>query len=272
MGNYVLYLLMQAFIALIFAYFSGTLVFRERRPHMLLACIGFYLLMGSALLEVWGDRAGWETWAIGLNAAIVSISVAMLGASALMREAPEMDGQERITSMAFIFVGISSLLGAVLALMADSSDLVVDPEGVLDAQISGAFSHLGPVGWALGAPLFIGASLLAWMGARTTFAMGSIKGLWFLSAAILFILWPFHIEFAGLPMSPTFMMMGIVTSYFGFQLPEDEGQESADELEDLEAETEPGDRQDEGEGPSAWVGEAIAAQADETVEEDLEDG
>ncbi len=270
MGNYVLYLLTQAFIALIFAYFSGTLLFRERRPYMFLACIGFYLLMGSALLEVWGDRAGWDAWAIGLNAAIVATSVALLGASALMREASEMEGEERTTRLAFLVVVVSSLLGVALASMANSTDLVVDPERALEAQISGAFSHLGPVGWALGAPLFVGASLLALMGSRIAFAKGDVKGLWFLSAAVLFILWPFNFEVAGLPMSPTFMMMAIVTSYFGFQLQEDEGEGGTDDVEDPEAGTGPGDRQEEDEGPAPWVREAIAAQGDGTAEGDAE--
>ncbi|UCC93514.1 MAG: hypothetical protein JSW25_02280 [Thermoplasmata archaeon] len=270
MGSYVLYILMQAFVALILAYFSGTLVFRERRLYMLLVAVGFYLILGATLVEVWGDKAGWEAWAIGLNAALVATGVAAIGAGALLREAPSMEASGLVDTVAKVFIGISAVMGVVLASSGGTSEAIVDPTGILGIEISGGFSHLGNAGWALASPFFVGGLMMAWMGARGGMARGDARGFWLMAAGVLFLLWPFDIQMAQLPLAPAFLMMALTMTYFGFQLPkEGEG--------DAEGEPE-GEERDEPDGPAPWVKEAIAASREGSVDEgsdereDLEGG
>jgi hypothetical protein len=288
MGSYVLYLLTQAFIALIFAYFSGTLLFKDRRPYMFLVALGFYLLMGAALVEVWGDRAGWETWMVGLNAALVATSVALLGSGALMRESEHMDDPPRTVNLAWVLVVASAVMGAALAVTSGSSSSVVDGEVIEDIEISGAFSHLGPVGWALGAPLLLGAALLIWLGIRGALVRQDLKGFWAVGAGVMFLLWPFNLELAGLPLSPSVMMMGITMAFFGFQIPkEDENDETIEGDGDEEARADKGsdaerrreEVPDEGEGArdeevgttSSWVQELKQTHAREGPGEDVDE-
>jgi hypothetical protein len=251
MGIYVLYTLMQAFVALIIAYFSATLVFRERKLYMLLVCLGFYLMMGSSLVEIWGDKVGYETWAIGLNAALVATGVAVMGSGALLREVRYMEDDRRVEMMAHVFLGISLVMGTLLALLGGSSDSIVDPQGAIGAEISGAFVHLGPIGWVLGSPLVVGALLMAWMGARTGLTRTDPQGFWLMGAGVLFLIWPFDLLMGQLPLSPAILMMALTVTYFGFQLPkeEGEGQQKAGGVDEVDD-----DR------PAPWVMEAIAAK------------
>lgn len=256
MGSYVLYLLMQAFVALVFAYFSGTLVFRERKLYMLLVSVGFYLLMGSSLMEVWGDKMTWSEWAIGLNAALVVTGVASIGTGALLREARHMVDPQRVEMLAKVFIGISVAMGAILAASGGTSHTIVEPEGVAGATISGSFSYLGPAGWVLGAPLMVGAVLLAGIGARTAMTGRDARGFWLIGAGVLFLLWPFDVLFNDLPLSPALLMMAITMTYFGFQLPKEGEGDDEDERTRDDAVEDPS--QDD--GPAPWVKEAIAAR------------
>jgi hypothetical protein len=266
MGSYVLYLLTQAFVALIFAYFSGTLLFSQRRLHMLLVCAGFYLLMGSALMEVWGDRAGWTAWAIGANAAMVATGVASFGAGALLREADQMEDRELIVNVAKVFIGISVIVGVALATSGGTSEAIVDLGPGAGASISGTFSHLGPVGWALGSPVFIGALLMSWLGVRSIITRKDIKGAWLPGAGVLFLLWPFDVWFHDLPLSPAIILMATAMTYFGFKLPS-EGEDGVDGEGNKDKEREDGDPEEDGLAP--WVREAIAArQAKRTIDPD----
>ncbi len=275
MGSYVLYLLMQAFVALIFAYFSGTLVFKERKLYMLLASLGFYLMMGSALVEVWGDRAGWTAANVGLNAAMVATGVAVIGAGALSREARHMENGQRMNMLVYVFLGIAAVTGVALAVFGGSSTSIVDEAAVLGAEISGAFSHLGPAGWALGSPLFVGGTLLAWMGARMVMVRQDIQGFWFMGAGVLYLLWPFDIWVNDLPLTPTILLMAMTMTYFGLQLP-GEGDEEGDvkkdggkkgDVEQVEdAKDGDGGAEMDDDGPAPWVREAIAAREAKAAE------
>ncbi len=271
MGNYVLYLLMQAFVTLIFAYFSGTWLLQSRRLHMMLLSLGFYLLMGSALLELWGDRAGWESWALGLNAALVATSVALMGAGALLREAPRMTNPSMMELIGKVFAGAAVLMGVVLAALAGSTSAVVGTEDTAGIEISGAFDHLGALGWALGSPLFIGAILLAWLGVRSVYVRSDTKGLWSVGTGVLFLLWPFDIRLGGLPLAPSILMIAVAMAYFGLQPPKGTGDDEEGKKGDQEGEHD-GERFDGGEeGPAPWVMEAIAAKAREDGEPDSEE-
>lgn len=267
MGNYVLYLMMQAFVALIFAYFSGTLLFRQRRLYMLLACAGFYLLMGSALLEVWGDKAGWTPWAIGANAALVATGVAAFGAGALLREAEGMADPVMAGNVARVFIGVAAVMGVVLATTGGTSDAIVRPGALPDANISGSFGHLGPAGWALGSPVLVGALALSWLGMRAFALRRELGGLWFVAGGVLFLLWPFDMWAASLPLSPAIFMLATATTYFGFQSSSEEEEVAADD-----------GGKDEGEpdgGTAPWVMEAAEAQGSvvsDGTEEREEDG
>ncbi len=267
MGNYVLYLMMQAFVALIFAYFSGTLLFRQRRLYMLLACAGFYLLMGSALMEVWGDKAGWTPWAIGANAALVATGVAAFGAGALLREADGMADPVMAGNVARVFIGASVVMGVILATTGGTSDAIVRPGDLPDADISGSFGHLGPAGWALGSPVLVGALALSWLGMRAFTLRRQMGGLWFVAGGVLFLLWPFDMWAGGLPLSPAIFMLATAMTYFGFQSPgEEEGGATDDGV---------GDEDGEPEGDTApWVREIVAVQGSlgPAGTEDSEDG
>jgi hypothetical protein len=260
MGSYVLYIMMQAFVALILAYFSGTLVFRERRLYMLVVCIGFYIILGSTLVEVWGDKAGWTAWAIGLNAGLMAIGVAAIGTGALLRETDDMDRSTLFDMVAKVFIGISAIMGAVLASSGGTSESIVDPDSIAGIEISGAFTHMGPAGWALGSPLLIGGIIMAWMGARGGLARGDARGFYLMGAGVLLLLWPFDLQMAQLPLSPAFLMMGLTTAYFGFQLPHEEegvgdrGKKGRDEGKDDDQGGHDDDR------PAPWVREVIAAK------------
>jgi hypothetical protein len=265
MGSYVLYLLMQAFVTMIFAYFSGTLALQSRKLPTMLVSAGFYLIMGSALLELWGDRGGWEAWALGLNAALVATSVALIGGGILLMKAPGMPDPSLADSLAKLFIVGSALMGAALAASAGSSSAVVDPKGATGIEISGTFTHLGPVGWVLGAPLLIGAVLLVWMGIRTAFVRSEVREAWFVGSGALFLVWPFDLHVGGVPLGPSILMLAVATTYFGNQPPK--GQEDVPEGEREEPE---GPDDDDGNGDLApWVREAIAAHA---AEHDGENG
>jgi hypothetical protein len=272
MGSYVLYILTQAFVALIVAYFSGTLVFRERRLYMLLVSLGLYLILGSTLVEVWGDKAGWEAWAIGLNAALVATGVSFIGTGALLREADHMDEPPRSEAIAKVLIGVSALTGAFLASSGGSSDSIVDSGAITGVEISGTFSHLGPLGWALGSVLFAGALIMAWMGARAILARGDSRGFWLMGAAVLFLLWPFDLSLARLPLAPAILMMALIMTYFGFQLQKEEEEEGSGATKgDGMDEADPDVAEGEAEGPAPWVREAIAAREERSTQEGTED-
>jgi hypothetical protein len=261
MGNYVLYLLMQAFVALIFAYFVGTILFKERRLYVALVSAGFYLLMGSTLVELSGDRGGWTVAGIGLNAALVSVGIAAVGSGALLRESRDMEEIKRMETIGLLFIGVAAAMGAVLALGADRYASFVDPDDVVGVTISGAFTHLGRAGWALGSPLFVGALLIIWMGVRSVVVRGDSRGLWLMFGGVLFLLWPFDVWLGDLPLAPTFLLFAIALTFFGFQLPKpDVEEEEGDGDKDVTGTEEPGndDGDDDGDdGPAPWVREVI---------------
>jgi hypothetical protein len=281
MGSYVLYLLTQAFVALIFAYFSGTLVFRDRRPSTYLVSLGLYLLMGSALLEVWGDRGGWEAWALGLNAALVATSAALIGTGALMRESDHMEDPALMMNLGLALVVVAGVMGTALAIASGRSSSVVEGDDILGLEISGGFSHLGRAGWALGAPLFAGAALLIWMGIWGALVRRDPRGFWQVGAGVMFLLWPFHLLLLEVPLSPSLMMMGITMAYFGFQPPKGQEPGEGDDdpgrgTGDVGGPVGPGedapsggpDDVEEGVPHAPWVREAIEGRAREEPVED----
>jgi len=250
MGNYVLYLLMQAFVTMILAYFAGTRVLERRVLPVILPAVGLYLLMGSSLVEVWGDRAGWTAWAIGGNAALVTIAVALVGAGALLGAAPDMERSEAVSRLASLFAVAAVALGVTLAATGGGSEAVVDPTGMMDAEISGGFRHLGVAGWAMGTPLFIGAALASWMGARTFVVRGRTNGAWLVCAGGLFLVWPLDPWFAGLPLAPAILIFAVSTVHFGLQNEKEGEAESASSVGGEEA------------GVAPWVREALDANGE----------
>ena len=216
MGNYVLYVLMQAVATLVFAYAAGALAMRDRKLHLAVVAIGMYLLMGAALLEIWGDRAGWKPGGLGIYLGMVSMGIAALGAGSMLREVEDLDvrAPSKMLTLAILAVGV--VLGLVLVALG-GSDSVVDPDEVLGTNISGGYSHLEPLGWVLGLTLFVGAALIVLSGAKAVFQRSDGRGLWLWAAGILFALWPLDIWLGGLPLTPTIMIMGTAMMYFSFQ-------------------------------------------------------
>ena len=216
MGQYVLYVLMQAVATLVFAYAAGALAMRDRRLHLALVATGMYLLMGAALIEIWGDRAGWKPAGLGIYLGMVSMGIAALGAGSMLREVEGLDTRapSRVLALAVLVVGV--VLGLALVALG-GSDSVVDADEVLGTNISGGYSHLEPLGWVLGLTLFVGAALIVLSGARAVFQRSDGRGLWLWSAGILFALWPLDIWLGGLPLTPTIMILGTAMMYFSFQ-------------------------------------------------------
>lgn len=268
MGNYVLYLLMQAFVTMIFAYFAGTRAIQRKGLPVVLPTLGLYLLMGSSLLEVWGDRAGWTAWAIGANAAMVSVAVSSLGSGALLASAPLMERPDLARRLALLVLLVSVAAGAVLASVGAGSEALVDPSGIPGAEISGGFSHLGTVGWALGSPLLAGAALVSWMGARAFVARGRPSGLWLVGTGGLFLVWPLDPWVAGLPLAPAALIFAVCMAHFGLDSVEDDEGEVGREpsgppgegpsIDGREDDGPPREGSEEG-GMAPWVREAISA-------------
>lgn len=222
MGSYVLYLLMQAFGALCFAYFSGTIAMRERRLPVVLVCVGFYLIMGATLVEVWGERGGWTTGGVGLYAALVSTGVALFGAGALLREGEATEDGGSVERLGLLLAGVALLTGLTLTIGGAFHAAVVDPDKAVGLGMAGGFSGLGPVGWILGTPLFIGAAILMVMGIGPLLTERDIRGLWLIGAGALFMLWPFDPQMAELPLGPSLMVLALTMTFFGLQPPKED--------------------------------------------------
>ncbi len=245
MATYVLYLLMQAFGAMLFAYFTGILAMKERRAYMWLVSLGLYLIMVAALIELWGDRSGWTPTGLGLYVGLVSTGVASIGAGCFLRETDHMEDGERLAKFSYILVIAAAIMGAILTLGADSSDNLVKSGEAIGRGLSGGYTSLGPVGWILGSPLFIGALLIAFSGLRAIMTRNDGRGSWLLAAGVLFLLWPFDLGLEVLPLTPTFMLLALAMTYLGFQPTEEEKEEGdTNDDEQKEAEEAPEDEEE----------------------------
>lgn len=228
MGSYVLYLLAQAFGTLVFAYLAGSMAFKDRRPALVLVALGLYLFMGAGLLELSGDRSGWTRSGIGLYAGLVSMGVCCIGVGSTLRESESMEDSGKVRLLALALLVAGAVTALVLAALAGASTSVVMEWDGADKGISGAYSQLGPAGWALGSPLLIGAVLVIVAGLRAALARKDGGGFWLLTAGVLYLIWPFDIWLAGLPLAPMFLLLGSSTTYLGYQA----SQPSAEEMEE----------------------------------------
>lgn len=217
MGSFVLYVLTQAVGGLAFAVALGTLAAKDRREHLVLATAGLYLIMGATLVEVGADRHGWTPTSVGIYLAFISMGVAIIGAGAILRNAAGMERHREVTLVARGLVVVAALTGAVMALTGGAMEQVVDSDSVIGAETGGGYSHLGPLGLALGLPLFLGAAMVVLSGARSVLAGGDSRGVWLWCAGILYLLWPFDIWVAELPLTPALILLAGAMVYFGFQ-------------------------------------------------------
>ncbi len=252
MATYVLYLLMQAFGAMLFAYFTGILAVKERRAYLALLSLGLYLIMVAALIELWGDRSGWTPTGLGLYVGLVSTGVASIGAGCFLREIDHMEDAERLALLSYVLVIAAAIMGAILTLGAESSDSIVRSGEAIGRGLSGGYTKLGAAGWALGSPLFIGAVLIAFSGLRAVLTRDDGRGFWLLAAGVLFLLWPFDLGLEVLPLTPTIMLLALAMTYLGFQ-PTDGKEEdgAADDEEEKGGEpASPDEEEAEDEAPS----------------------
>ncbi|MCK5252075.1 MAG: hypothetical protein KAQ96_03965, partial [Thermoplasmata archaeon] len=173
--------------------------------------------MVAALIELWGDRSGWTPTGLGLYVGLVSTAVASIGAGCFLREIDHMEDAERLALLSYVLVIAATIMGAILALSAESSDSIVRSGEAIGRGLSGGYTKLGAVGWALGSPLFIGAVLIAFSGLRAALTRADGRGFWLLAAGVLFLLWPFNLGLEVLPLTPTIMLLALAMTYLGFQ-------------------------------------------------------
>ncbi len=275
MATFVLYLLMQAFGAMLFAYFTGILAMRERRAYMALLSLGMYLIMVAALIELWGDRSGWTPTGLGLYVGLVSTAVASIGAGCFLREIDHMEDAERLVLLSYVLVIAAAIMGAILALGAESSDSIVRSGEAVGRGLSGGYTKLGAAGWALGSPLFIGAILIAFSGLRAAFTRDDGRGFWLLAAGVLFLLWPFDLGTEVLPLTPTIMLLALAMTYLGFQ-PSDKEEEvedgAADDKDEMGGEPASKDEQEADEEDEAPSFKKALKEAGSSFEEDAYEG
>ncbi len=273
MATFVLYLLMQAFGAMLFAYFTGILAMKERRAYLALLSLGMYLIMVAALIELWGDRSGWTPTGLGLYVGLVSTAVASIGAGCFLREIDHMEDAERLALFAYVLVIAAAIMGAILALGAGSSDSIVRSGEAIGRGLSGGYTKLGAAGWALGSPLFIGAILIAFSGLRAALTRDDGRGFWLLAAGVLFMLWPFDLGSEVLPLTPTIMLLALAMTYLGFQ-PSDEEDEEEDGTADDKEETggEPASQDEEEAEDEAPSFRKALEEAGSSFEEDTYEG
>ena len=245
MATYVLYLLMQAFGAILFAYFTGILAMKERRAYMFLVSLGLYLIMIAALIELWGDRSGWTEMGLGLYVGLVSTGIASIGAGCFLRETDHMEAAERLVLFSYLLVIAAAIMGAILTLGAESSDSFVRSGEAIGRGLSGGYTKLGAAGWALGSPLFIGAVLIAFSGLRTALTRTDGRGFWLVAAGVLFLMWPFDLGLEVLPLTPTFMLIAMAMTYLGYQPTDGEQEKEEEEKEDGATHDEEGKGTDE---------------------------
>ncbi len=275
MATFVLYLLMQAFGAMLFAYFTGILAMKERRAYMVLLSLGMYLIMVAALIELWGDRSGWTPTGLGLYVGLVSTGVASIGAGCFLREIDHMEDAERLALFSYVLVIAAAIMGAILALGAGSSDSIVRSGEAIGRGLSGGYTKLGAAGWALGSPLFIGAILIAFSGLRAALTRDDGRGFWLLAAGVLFLLWPFDLGTEVLPLTPTIMLLALAMTYLGFQPSdeEEEGEEdgAADDKEEMGG-GEPASKDEEETEEEAPSFKRALEEAGSSFEEDTYEG
>ncbi len=274
MATFVLYLLMQAFGAMLFAYFTGILAMKERRAYMALLSLGMYLIMVAALIELWGDRSGWTPTGLGLYVGLVSTGIASIGAGCFLREIDHMEDAERLALLSYVLVIAAAIMGAILALGAESSDSIVRSGEAIGRGLSGGYTKLGAAGWALGSPLFIGAILIAFSGLRAAFTRDDGRGFWLIAAGVLFLLWPFDLGTEVLPLTPTIMLLALAMTYLGFQPSdkeeEEDGDGAADDTEEMGGEPASKDEEEaEDEAPSF---KRALEEAGSSFEEDTYEG
>lgn len=274
MATYVLYLLMQAFGAMLFAYFTGILAMKERRAYLILVSLGLYLIMVAALIELWGDRSGWTPTGLGLYLGLVSTGVASIGAGCFLREIDHMEDAEGLAKFAYILVIAAAIMGAILALGAGSSDSIVRSGEAIGRGLSGGYTKLGPAGWVLGSPLFIGAILIAFSGLRAALTRDDGRGFWLLAAGVLFLLWPFDLGLEVLPLTPTFMLIALAMTYLGFQTTDEEEEDDGateDEKEKGIGKAPPDEEEDENEDEAPSFKKALE-EAGSSFNEDIDNG
>ncbi len=274
MATFVLYLLMQAFGAMLFAYFTGILAMRERRAYMALLSLGMYLIMVAALIELWGDRSGWTPTGLGLYVGLVSTAVASIGAGCFLREIDHMEDAERLALLSYVLVIAAAIMGAILALGAESSDSFVRSGEAVGRGLSGGYTKLGATGWALGSPLFIGAILVAFSGLRAALTRDDGRGFWLLAAGVLFLLWPFDLGTEVLPLTPTIMLLALAMTYLGFQPSDKEEEEdgTADDKDEMGGEPASKDEQEADEEDEAPSFKKALKEAGSSFEEDAYEG
>jgi hypothetical protein len=89
----------------------------------------------------------------------------------------------------------------------------VDQEGLRAAAFEDGRAHLTMAGWALGAPLALGAAALILVGSHEVLSRGRVRaaGLW--AGGVLVLVWPFDLPVGGVTLAPFALLMGVACIY-----------------------------------------------------------
>ncbi len=210
MSQLVLYLLAQAVGTLGFAYLIGTIALQRRAVPCAVIAAGMYMMLGSALVQIGADRLGWSAASLAAAYALVTGGVGLLGAGSLLRRRRG-DVPSRWERPAGLAVLAASVVCAI-ALVALRGALV-DDDGLRALPFGDGWSRLAPAGWALGAPLALGAAALVVTGARDVLEDRRWKGAYVWAAGVAFAAWPFDFKLEGVPLMPLVMLLGMALVY-----------------------------------------------------------
>lgn len=217
MGELALYLLAQAVGTLGFAYALGTVAFKQRALPAIMAAAGLYAMMGAALVEVGADRFGWSATSLAADYALVTFGVAAAGSGAFLRHLDAGAGWTRERLLVLCVLAAAAACGLALVALAGSSEALVDPAGLGLKGSPDGYSHLRPMGRALGAPLVLGAAMMVLAGSMGALRRKEASALWFWIGGVLFALWPLDLRLMSVTLMPAVLLLGAACTYFGFQ-------------------------------------------------------
>lgn len=216
MGQLVLYILAQAVGALGFAYLTGTIALQRKAIPCAITAAGMYMMLGSALVQAGTERLGWSALSLAAAYAMVTGGVGLLGAGALLRRGHDEAQARWERPLGLAALGASA--ACAVALVALHGPLV-DADGLRAVPFADGWSRLAPAGWALGAPLALGAAALVVRGARDALVAKRWRGALLWAAGVALAAWPLDLRLGDVPLMPMAMLLGMALVYLSVAPP-----------------------------------------------------
>jgi hypothetical protein len=220
MGQLVLLMFAQAVGALGFAYFTGTVALKRKAIPCAVTAAGMYMMLGSALVQAGTERLGWTDLSLAAAYALVTGGAGLMGAGALLRKHHDVEPVrwERYAGL----VTLGATVVCAIALVALSGSLI-DADGLRAVPFEDGWSRLAPAGWALGAPLALGAAGLVVRGARDALVAKRWKGALLWAAGVVLAAWPLDLRLGSVPLMPVVMLLGMALVYLAVTPPKGGG-------------------------------------------------